>query len=240
MRIFHTNDLHGSLNQAHVRTLVEAGSKSSLYFDSGDCVKAGNLAIPLEQEPCWNLMAQAGCRAGVLGNRESHLLSGALKKKLKGAAHPVLCANLRPQNRQAFGMEGRMTFDHDGLRVGVFGVGVAMVTKGMKTRAISDYLWDNPIETALTEVAALRDTCDVVIALTHIGHGLDVDLAKRSEGLDIILGGHSHTALAEPQCVEGTYICQGGSHAKFYGDYEWDPASRTLSGGLVPFAPAKD
>lgn len=239
MRIIHTNDLHGSLNQSHVRTLVEAGSKTALYFDSGDCVKAGNLAIPLEQEPCWNLMAQAGCRAGVLGNRESHLLSGALKKKLKGAAQPVLCANLRPQNRQALSLEGRLIIEHNGLRVGVFGVGVAMVTKGMKSRAISDYLWDNPIEVALVEVAALRETCDIVIALTHIGHGLDVDLAKRAEGLDVILGGHSHTVLQEPELVAGTYICQGGSHAKYYGAYEWDQTSRTLSGGLLPLSAEK-
>ncbi|MFY9234219.1 MAG: hypothetical protein WAO58_07140, partial [Fimbriimonadaceae bacterium] len=102
--ILHTNDFHGRLTPekaAFIRALKEQAPLSGpargpcLYFDSGDCIKSGNLAIPIQPEEAWPLLAQAGCDASTLGNRESHISERAFLAKIKGAAHPLLAANMR-------------------------------------------------------------------------------------------------------------------------------------------------
>jgi 2',3'-cyclic-nucleotide 2'-phosphodiesterase (5'-nucleotidase family) len=100
----------------------------------------------------------------------------------------------------------------------------------MKTQAMSAYLWDSPIQSAVEEAERLRPEVDVLFALTHIGHRGDRALAETGT-FQVIFGGHSHTVLSEPERVGGTWICQGGSHNRYAGIYAWDGS---LSGGLVP------
>jgi 2',3'-cyclic-nucleotide 2'-phosphodiesterase (5'-nucleotidase family) len=73
---------------------------------------------------------------------------------------------------------------------------------------------------------------DVVIGLTHVGHRVDQQLAEKVSGLNIILGGHSHTVLQCPVQVGNAWIAQGGSHGRFAGVYEWN--GEQLSGELSP------
>ncbi|MBI5707079.1 MAG: hypothetical protein HZC36_08835 [Armatimonadetes bacterium] len=316
LTILHTNDLHGALtpeNAARIRELKEAHAPC-LYFDSGDCIKAGNLAIPLRQERAWALLAQAGCDASTLGNRESHPLESAFQSKLAGARHPIIVSNVRrkdakgqrdgatgtsPPNHRLTNSSsphphissshhpfpGTVIFDRAGIRVGVIGVMVPMVTERMKTAFASAYLWDNPIEAVKRELATLicnskgpapgrqmdasapsgvealkQDTGedsshpgrgggipmsatrnvfekgsppDLFIALTHIGITQDRRLAEACPELDLILGGHSHTVLEQPERIGTTWICQGGSHGRYVGRYVWDSESGLAEAELL-------
>ncbi|MGE0001233.1 MAG: metallophosphoesterase [Fimbriimonadaceae bacterium] len=232
--VLHTNDLHGKLDFSRASSLAALRNEADLYFDSGDCVKSGNLGVPLAPEPVWGLLASCQCDASVIGNRETHVLAKAFQAKIAGARHPVLCANLRGKDGSR-PLAATLRLEARGLKVGVLGVSVAMVTERMAAAAASAYLWDDPVRTAVEEARALRPECDLVVALTHIGHRADLELAEASEEIDVVLGGHSHTVLERPVQVGGTWVCQGGSHGRFVGRYEWDAASRTLSGGLVPW-----
>lgn len=233
LAVLHTNDLHGKLDTARALAISELRSRCDLYFDSGDCVKSGNLGVPLGEEPVWRLLAQCRCDASVIGNRETHLLASAFRAKLAGAAHPVLCANLRAKDGRP-PLPGTASIESNGVRIGVLGVSVAMVTERMASAVASAFLWDDPVSTAIQTARELRAGSDLVIALTHIGHRADRDLAETTSDIDIILGGHSHTVLQEPLRVGATWVCQGGSHARFVGRYEWDTQARSLTGGLVP------
>jgi 2',3'-cyclic-nucleotide 2'-phosphodiesterase (5'-nucleotidase family) len=224
--------MHGTLAQASFGKLKALRDRCDLYFDTGDAIKTGNLGVPLKPEPVWPLLEALGCDAGVPGNRESHLLPAVFEAKLKGAAHPILCANLRHRDGTR-PLPGLLKIERQGIRVGVVGVMVAMVTAKMRTQAASAYLWDPPVETAREIGGQLRADVDLLIALTHIGHRKDLELAEGGP-FDIVLGGHSHTVLQEPQKVGRTWVCQGGSHNRFAGVYTWDGA---LSGGLVAIAP---
>lgn len=225
----HTNDFHGTLTQAKAERLRTLKPEGALYFDSGDCIKTGNLAIPTRRESAWDLLAAAGCDAGVLGNRETHIVKAAFLAKLEGHRHSLLCANLRAKDGSR-PLAGAVTFERSDLRVGVFGVMVPMVTPRMATQAASAYLWDPPLEAARAQVEVLRPQVDVLIALTHIGVRLDRELATAVEGIDVIFGGHSHTVLEQPERVGSTWICQGGSHGRYVGVYEWKGSK--LTGGL--------
>ena len=106
----------------------------------------------------------------------------------------------------------------------------------MKTQGLSAYLWDQPIDQARRKVDELRSKVDCLIALTHIGIAQDRKLAEACPELDLILGGHSHTVLNEPEAVNGVPICQGGSHARFIGRYAWEPGAGLVESELIPWS----
>ncbi len=231
--ILHTNDFHGTLTPAKADSIASLKIADTLYFDTGDCIKTGNLGIPLKPEKAWELLARAKCDAGVLGNRETHVLPAAFRAKIEGHVHPLLCANLRGKDGSR-PLPAHQVFTVSGLRVGVFGVMVPMVTERMATKSASAYLWDPPLAVATEQVSELRDQVDCLIALTHIGHKQDLVLAESRPEIDLILGGHSHTVISSPELVGKTWICQGGSHGKFVGKYEW--VNGHLSGALLSLA----
>ena len=226
----HTNDFHGALDSRKADAIRAMKGEDTLYFDSGDCIKCGNLGIPTRPEKAWGLLATAGCDASVLGNRETHLIPAAFRAKLEGHVHPVLCGNLHGKDGST-PLPATIQFKAGGLRIVVLAVMVPMVTARMKTQAASAYLWDPPIETAARLAAELRKSADVVVALTHIGHRQDRALAEACPEIDLIFGGHSHTVLERPERVGRTWICQGGSHGRYVGRYAGE-AGR-LEGGLI-------
>ncbi|MEQ1824101.1 MAG: hypothetical protein ABL949_16450 [Fimbriimonadaceae bacterium] len=222
MTILQTNDFHGLLSEPmarQIRALKDA--EDALYFDCGDCIKTGNLGIPLRREVAWDRLTLAGCDGSVLGNRETHVLTSAFEAKVNGASQPIFCANLRSKAGQPSFVSPSKIIEKDELRIGIFGVMVAMVTERMATKKASAYIWDDPHEVAKQEVAALRPQCDVLIALTHIGHRQDILLAEKCPEIDVILGGHSHTVLQKPDLIGKTQIFQAGSHGRFVGRYEF-------------------
>ncbi|MBL8048791.1 MAG: hypothetical protein JNJ45_08920 [Chthonomonas sp.] len=211
----------------------------TLYLDSGDCIKAGNLAIPLKPEACWPLLAEAGCDFGTLGNRETHLRGGPMHDKLLGVEHELVVANIRRRDNAPIDLplSPGVAFEFEGVNVGIFGVMVPMVTSRMAVAPLSEYIWEDPIRTAREMVAKFRSQVDLLIAITHIGISQDRRLAEECPELDAIFGGHSHTVLEQPEMVGSVAIMQGGSHGRFVGSYEW--ANGTWSGGLIPLPAAK-
>ncbi len=234
LRILHLNDLHGSLRPEHLARIRNFQTPESLVFDTGDAIKAGNLAIPLRREEVWSHFAQIPIEAGTIGNRETHLLQSAFEAKIAGVAHPLLCANLKWRHDGSPVLSSSLVVERSGLRIGIFGVSVAMVTERMASRVASAYLWDDPISTARSIAKDMRSEVDVLIALTHIGYSKDRLLADSAPEIDLIFGGHSHTVLEEPVQVGQTWIAQGGSHARFVGVYEYDAQAKQLTGGLQP------
>lgn len=230
LKILHTNDFHGTLTPEIANWIRAQKTPDTLYLDSGDFIRAGNLSIPLRPEPAWELLDQAGCDFGTLGNRESHPLESGQLAKLAGRKHSVLCANMRTKSGELV-FPASAIVSRAGLKIGILGVMVPMVTARMASAALSAYLWDAPIPAAVTIARELRPEVDVVIAITHIGFKNDQLLAETCPEIDLIFGGHSHTVLQEPSQVGKTAIMQGGSHGKFLGVYEWTDGK--ISGGLT-------
>jgi 2',3'-cyclic-nucleotide 2'-phosphodiesterase (5'-nucleotidase family) len=224
VKILHTNDFHGTLSGARFEALLDLRRGVDLYLDSGDVIRTGNLGIPLRREPAWDALKELACTASVLGNRETHVLDRAFRAKIAGAEHPLLCSNLFAKDGSQ-PLPGHLVLERAGLRVGIVGVMVPMVTRRMKSQAASAYLWEPPIGLAAEWAQRLRPEVDLLIALTHIGHRQDLELAHRCGEFDLILGGHSHTVVEQPVLVGRTFVCQGGSHGRFAGIYEWTPPS---------------
>ena len=235
MVILHTNDLHGKLDKAAALSIAELRRSADFYFDCGDCIKTGNIGVPKRPETAWDLLARAGCTAGVPGNREFHISEAGFRAKLAGCRHPLFASNLiwRGKSRKPLLSLFKNVPSGDlNLRplppaelygaVGVFGVMVPMVTEKMAARRVSAFINTSPIEAARSCVDGLRPMSETIICLSHIGLQKDIELAESVPGVDLILGGHSHETLYEPLRIRDTWICQSGSHARFVGRYVWD------------------
>jgi 2',3'-cyclic-nucleotide 2'-phosphodiesterase (5'-nucleotidase family) len=234
--ILHTSDFHGHLDEALAAKIATRRKElGALYFDCGDAVKTGNLGVPTRPEKAWPLLQEIELSACTLGNRESHPVEAVFSSKLRGLG-AALVANLRKKHSDeplvigGCAIAPSMILEHNGVRIGVLGLMVPMVTERMKTAFTSAFLWDDPIATAQRVVPALRKECDVLIALTHIGLRTDKMLAEACPDLGLILGGHSHDVLPQPIRVGETWISHTGSHGRFFGEYVWRDGA--LEGGL--------
>ncbi len=233
IRILQTNDFHGTLSPAKVERLQSLRTEVDFYFDCGDCIKAGNLAVPLKPDAAWPALGALGCTASVLGNRETHVLERAFRLKIEGARHPILCANLHDKQGR-FPLARSIVLDHPEGRVGVIGVMVPMITSKMPTQAASIYLWEPPIATAKVLAEVMRGEVDCLIALTHVGYAQDQKLAEVCPYFDVILGGHSHTVLEQPTVIGKTAVCQAGSHGRFAAVMEWSKSQGIHDYRLAP------
>lgn len=82
-----------------------------------------------------------------------------------------------------------------GKRIAILGLTTANLVDIVRISANRGVAVSDPIAAARWYVPRLREQADYVIALTHLGVDTDQDLARRVPGIDLIVGGHSHTRL---------------------------------------------
>jgi 2',3'-cyclic-nucleotide 2'-phosphodiesterase (5'-nucleotidase family) len=227
LNILHTNDFHNHLTapQAQILQKAKASLQNVLLLDAGDAVSAGNLGVRPGGEPILTLMSETGYDAMALGNREFHIADALLRCKINRASFPILCANMGWKEDTGDSLPVIAHFIRtmpNGLRVAVFGLTVPMVTPRMAARAVSAFLFDDPIQAARQQIAILKPQADVLIALTHIGLRRDEELAAACPELDLIIGGHSHNVLPEPRLVGAVPIVQGGWYGHYWGNITLD------------------
>lgn len=216
LALLHTSDAHNRWNEAFVSQLRTLKAQhDALLLDSGDAIRAGNIAVPLRPEAAWDWMRAAGYDAMTLGNREFHLTRAGFAAKTRGAPCPLLCANLRSKSPDTpLPVQPVWRTEHRGVRVAVLGLTVPMITPRMKVAALSAYLFDPPLEVARQWVARLRPETDLLIALTHIGIQHDRRLAEVCPELDLILGGHSHLPTETPEQIGGVWLSHAPPHCR--------------------------
>ncbi|HEX2999039.1 MAG TPA: metallophosphatase [Armatimonadota bacterium] len=257
LTLLYTNDMHNRLTPEATDQIqrLKAQEKNVLLLDAGDAVRAGNLGVTPWGESCLEMMGRAGYDVMTAGNRETHLWRWAVRAKTRQADFPVLCANVSgpgvvagmgeavvPEALRAYAADGVLYRRYvvvrlpNGLRVAILGLTVPMVTATMSTHRLSQYLFQDPIETAQALVPVLARQADMVLALTHLGLEADRELARRVPGIQMIVGGHSHELLQEPEVVNGTVILQAGCYAKYIGRAETVVENRraTVRASLLP------
>lgn len=165
------------------------------------------------------LMDAVGYDAWTLGNHEFDAGADDLAALIAAAPFPVLAANLEaPGGGPAFvGVSPHVVLDAGELRVGVIGVTTEgldhLAPLSVRDRAVAT---DVP-EAVRASLEVLGDQVDLVVVLSHIGVDADRALALAVPDIDVIVGGHSHTALREPERVGDTLVVQAGSYTRSLG-----------------------
>ncbi len=226
------------------------GEDAVVYLDAGDLL-TGTPLMEFEDHGVMggamlDFLDAAGCDAWTLGNHDFDKGYANAAALVAESPMPALSANLRDPadaTRPAIpGLRDRVVLDRNGLRIGVFGLTTPELGRLASRETMEHIDVEDVAEVAARQVSALEGQVDLVVALTHIGYEHDRDLAEAVDGIDLIVGGHSHTPLQEPVRVGDTWIVQTGGEGKQLGVVEFDVDEagriRNFSGGLVDLDPA--
>ncbi|MFD2786539.1 bifunctional metallophosphatase/5'-nucleotidase [Hymenobacter rubripertinctus] len=226
LTILHTNDMHsriepfpenaaqwagmgGMARRAALIEQVRRQESNVLLLDSGDIWQGTPYFNFFQGELEYKLMSQMAYDASTLGNHDFDNGLEGLQKQLPHATFPFLIANYDFTDTLLAGkFQPYKVFEKQGIRVGVFGLGIEMAgLVADKNFGATKYL--DPVAAANAMVAKLRgaEKCDLVICLSHLGYKYesakidDRKLAAQVSGIDLILGGHTHTFLEAPDSV---------------------------------------
>ncbi|MBI3625616.1 MAG: thiosulfohydrolase SoxB [Candidatus Rokubacteria bacterium] len=111
-----------------------------------------------------------------------------------------------------------------GITVGVIGQAFPYVPVSHPRRFVPDLTFGIREAEVQKLVGELRDgkKVDLVVLLSHNGIAVDLKLAARVRGLDVVLGGHTHDALVEPILIGKTLVINSGAHGKFLSRLDLD------------------
>ena len=225
--ILHTNDVHshlesfskthhrypgmgGAAKRASLIQKIRQTHKNVVLLDAGDMFQGTPYFNFFNGEPEIKLMNAMKYDAATIGNHDFDLGSNNLALQLQKANFDVVNANYEIKNTDL----SAQIFDYTVLQradisIGVFGLGIDL-TPLVDPDHIDQLQYTDPIEIANRTARYLREEkrCHIVICLSHLGYKYDsakisdIVLAKNSEEIDLIIGGHTHTFLNEPTIIQ--------------------------------------
>jgi 5'-nucleotidase len=225
--ILHTNDVHSHIDPCpadHYRNpnrggvsrrynviqQIQAQNKNTLILDAGDSFQGTPYFNFYGGELEFKLMSKMGYHASTIGNHEFDNGIDNITAQLQHAKFDLLSANYDFKNTSLEGLiKPHQIYEVDGVKIGVFGLGIDL--DGLVSKKLyKETLYLDPVEIAQDQVNILKmeHNCDLIICLSHLGYQYksdkidDIKLAKQTRGIDLIIGGHTHTFLEEPTYVK--------------------------------------
>ncbi len=247
--MYHTNDVHsriepidpnssdknagaaGFVRRATVIEELRNNDSSLLLFDCGDFSQGTPYYNFYRGEVEIKLMNAMKYDAATIGNHEFDFGLENMARLFDMANFPIVCAN--------YDFTGTVVESHvkpyiilnrDGLKIGVFGLSPRLEGLVQASNCIGvEYL--DPVQVANEVAHQLKvvEKCDLVVCLSHLGlrpsplnRASDQVLVKETSNIDVVLGGHSHTFMDEPEFVENKVgikvpISQMGKNGVFVG-----------------------
>lgn len=241
LTILHLNDTHSHLlpygpkdatgtgtwgGMARVATLVGMNKLTEpnvMLLHSGDIFVGDFMFQEYLGIPELEIMKQLGYDALELGNHEFDLYPSTLQYVLDQAGFPnngfpVLCANLDYRADPAMGyfVKPYIIKQYGAVKVGIFGLLTDFTNSG--SNPAPDHVIP-PLDVAQAWIDSLKvgHGCDVIILLSHLGVDMDQMVASTTYGIDVIVGGHTHTQLNQPIKIGRTLILQAGEFGHYVG-----------------------
>ncbi len=249
LTILHTNDTHSqikplSVNLADTMKAGRAGfirriamiqderkkDPELLLFDSGDFSQGSPYYTMFRGDVEAGLMNKMHYDAGTIGNHEFDFGLNNMARVFKSLNFPIVCANYDFTGTPLQGIvKPYVIIKRKGVKIGVFGLSPqldGLVDK--KNYGSIKYL--DPVSKAQEMADVLKKKkCDLIICISHLGweeKGMgDQEVISHTRGIDLVLGGHSHTYFTTLRYVNNLDgkpipVDQNGKHAIFVGKIE--------------------
>lgn len=133
--------------------------------------------------------------------------------------YPLLAINGYHKETGTRAFQPSMVLERGGVRVGIIGIAAYIIDKTFPECFSGDLRFTLGREELPAEIKRLREEegAELIIVLTHLGFPQDCKLASETDGIDILLSGHTHNRTFEPTVINGATIIQSGCHASFIG-----------------------
>jgi len=232
LTVLSTNDIHsfllpddedrgGLARISAYNKKVRLSQKNVLVLNAGDMVSGTAVSSISKGDSIFHVLNSMSMDAAVLGNHDFDYGWQRIRHYREIAKFPLLCANAyvfgNDGKRRLVADEAFRVFTYGELRIAVIGV-LTEKTPAMTTKSATDGVTFFPItQTLKTLVSEVSNESDIVIALTHAGIKQDELVSNTVQGIDLIIGGHSHTKLTKAREVNGVRIIQAGSKGYYIG-----------------------
>lgn len=249
--ILHTNDSHSCiypLNENLADTLLagrggylrrinmikeeRAKNPKLLLLDSGDFSQGSTYYTLFKGDVEVGLMNQMKYDASTIGNHEFDFGLENMARLFKMCEFPIVCSNYDFTGTCVEGLvKPYIVLKRDGVKYGIFGLS-PMMDGLVSADNYKGVTFLDPIESAnkVVEILRKKEKVDVVICLSHLGWNQrpqvgDNELIGGIHGVDLVLGGHSHTYMQELEYVndadnKAVPVDQNGKHALYVGRIE--------------------
>ncbi|MGQ1943760.1 bifunctional metallophosphatase/5'-nucleotidase [Ornithobacterium rhinotracheale] len=221
--ILHTNDQHsriepfetsenpkysnkgGFARRAALIDKIRKEEPNVLLLDAGDIFQGTPYFNFFGGELEFKLMSKMGYEASTMGNHDFDNGLAGFEKQLKYANFDFICSNYDFTNTILDGRTKKYKIiNKGGVKIGIFGLGIDPVGLISKENYLETKYLD-PVEISQEMTRILKDKkCDMIICLSHIGYKYDTpkisdcELATKTQDIDLIIGGHTHTFLPHP------------------------------------------
>ena len=227
--ILHTNDVHSHIEpfsndhsefpnkggferRSTLISNIRKQNPNTLLFDAGDIFQGTPYFNFYGGEIEFRLMSMLKYDAATIGNHDFDNGIDGLNAQLPNASFDLISSNYDFKNTI---LESKIInykiYHKSGIKIGVFGLGIEL--EGLVSKDLykeTKYL--DPIDIANDTAKKLKETenCDLVICLSHLGYKYekfpnkvsDLNLAKSTKNIDLIIGGHTHTFMNKPVVVK--------------------------------------
>jgi 2',3'-cyclic-nucleotide 2'-phosphodiesterase (5'-nucleotidase family) len=221
---FGSDEMIGGIAYLSAKANKLRAEKPSLLLAAGDMIQGNNWANLTQGESVIKLMNMMRFDAMVVGNHEFDFGQDVLKKRIAEAEFPVLGANVE-------GLEVLKPYvikEISGIRVAILGVVSDETPVSTHPKNVVGLKFIAPEIVVKKYLGELKGRADIIIVLTHTGYSADRLLAEKVEGIDIIVGGHSHTKLTSPIVIGNTIIVQAWEHGKALGVLDLEVEDRKI------------
>jgi 5'-nucleotidase/UDP-sugar diphosphatase len=240
LTILHLNDTHGQIEPVKakdgseyggfarvayivdsLRTEAEDEGRVVYFLHAGDALQGPPISNMSKGELDFELLNQMGVTAMVVGNHEFDFGQENLNGLVEIAEFPVISANVIDEAGRLY--DAFIEKEVGKERILVAGLTTPATPIGTHPDNVVglSFLSPDSVISALIDSLDCGDK-DLVIALTHLGWQADSALAEQVSEIDLIVGGHTHSVIEQPQRINSSLIVQAGARTVYLGKLEME------------------
>ncbi len=228
-----------------IREARDAAQGATLLLDGGDQFQGTLFYTYYKGSLAAEMMNRLGYDAMTVGNHEFDDGPEVLAEFAGAIDFPILMSNADMSGEPALAdaIRPATVIETGGARIGL--VGLTPEDTGELSSPGPNVSFSDPVAAVQAEVDRLTgEGVDKIVVLSHSGYGMDQRLARETKGVDVIVGGHSHTLLGDmkgaagpyPTMVNGVPVVQAYSYGKYLGELQvtFDDAGNVTGASGAP------
>ena len=206
---------------AHIRAIADRIRRETgdacVHVDSGDAIHGTGAAQWTRGAAIVPALNAVGVELMTPGNWEFGFGPAVLRERVTALDFPVIAGNVVRADTREPEFAATDVREVGGVRVAFVGVTSPIVGRTMPQPFGAGLRFLDALDVLPEIIASVRDRerPDLVVLVSHYGFAQEVGIARAVDGIDVILGGHTHDVLSQLVRVGGTIITQAGAHGSY-------------------------